>query len=78
MSNDTKDPRLGDESRLAEFRRIAREIAADAPTLAQIKINSLIRDHNPLFEGSSKSAGRAGRQSGIHDVELGEIIGVLR
>ncbi|MFN3320965.1 MAG: hypothetical protein ACK43M_19645 [Allorhizobium sp.] len=64
MSNDTKDPRLDDESRLAEFRRIAREIAADAPTLAQIKINSLIRDHNPLFEGSSKSAGRAGRQSG--------------
>ena len=58
MSNDTKDPRLGDESRLAEFRRIAREIAADAPTLAQIKINSLIRDHNPLF------AWRAGRQSG--------------
>ncbi|MGN5374469.1 hypothetical protein [Sphingomonas hankookensis] len=61
---DTKDPRLDDERRLAEFRRVAAEIAADAPTLAKIAINGLIRDHNPLFEGSSKSAGRAGRQSG--------------
>ena len=62
--NDTKDPRLDEESRLAEFRRVAAEVAADAPTLAQIAINALIRDHNPLYEGSSKSAGRAGRQSG--------------
>ncbi|MCM2504126.1 hypothetical protein NDN16_10625 [Aureimonas altamirensis] len=62
--NDTKDPRLDDETRLAEFRRVAAEVAADAPTLAQIAINALIRDHNPLYEGSSKSAGRAGRQSG--------------
>ncbi len=62
--NDIKDPRLDEESRLAEFRRVAAEVAADAPTLAQIAINALIRDHNPLYEGSSKSAGRAGRQSG--------------
>ncbi|PZQ63096.1 MAG: hypothetical protein DI544_02690 [Sphingomonas taxi] len=61
---DTKDPRLDDERRLAEFRRVAAEIAADAPTLAKIAINGLIRDHNPLFKGSAKSAGRAGRQSG--------------
>lgn len=60
----TNDPRLDDESRLAEFRRVAKEIAADAPTLAKIAIDRMIRDHNPLYEGSSKSAGRAGRQSG--------------
>ena len=60
----TTDPRLDDESRLAEFRRVAKEIAADAPTLAKIAIDRMIRDHNPLYEGSSKSAGRAGRQSG--------------
>lgn len=62
--SDNKDPRLDDETRLAEFRRVAREIAADAPTVVKIAINRLIRDHNPLYEGSSKSAGRAGRQSG--------------
>ena len=61
---DTKDPRLDDEQRLAEFRRVVAEIAADAPTLAKIAINDLIRDHNPLFKGTSQSAGRAGRQSG--------------
>lgn len=64
MSNDTQDPRLSDETWLAEFRRVVKEVAADAPTVAQITINSLLRDHNPLFKGSSKSAGRAGRQSG--------------
>ncbi len=61
---DARDHRLDDEGRLAEFRRIAAEIAADAPTVAKIAINRLIRDHNPAFEGSSHSAGRAGRQSG--------------
>ncbi|WP_313534264.1 hypothetical protein [Haematobacter sp.] len=60
----TQDPRLDDEGRIAEFRRVAAEIAADAPALAKIAINSLIRDHNPIFDGSSQSAGRAGRQSG--------------
>ncbi|WP_232548235.1 hypothetical protein [Propioniciclava soli] len=58
------DPRLSDESRLEEFRRVAAEVAADAPTIAQISINALIKDHNPLYDGSSQSAGRAGRQSG--------------
>lgn len=58
------DPRLEGESRLQEFRRIAREIAADAPQIAKIAIEALVRDQNPLFEGSSQSAGRAGRQSG--------------
>ena len=61
---DTKDPRLDDEHRLAEFRRVVAEIAADAPTLTKIAINDLIRDHNPLLKGTSQSAGRAGRQSG--------------
>ncbi|WP_295049904.1 hypothetical protein [uncultured Paracoccus sp.] len=60
----SKDPRLDQESRLAEFRRVATEIAADAPTIVKIAINRLIRDHNPLYDGSSHSAGRAGRQSG--------------
>jgi hypothetical protein len=61
---DTKDPRLLDEGKLAEFRRVAAEIAADAPTLAKIAIEGLIRDHNPIFDGTSQSAGRVGRQSG--------------
>lgn len=60
----TKDPRLDDESRLQEFRRIAAEIAEDAPTLAKIAITALMKEHNPLFKGSNHSAGRAGRQSG--------------
>ena len=61
---DTTDPRLDDESRLAEFRRVAAEIAADAPTLARIAIEGMIRNHNPLLKGTAGSAGRAGRQSG--------------
>ena len=61
---DSKDPRLDDETRLQEFRRLAAEIAADAPTLARIAIEGLIRNHNPLFKGTAGSAGRAGRQSG--------------
>lgn len=58
------DPRLENESKLAEWRRIAGEILADAPGVAQIGINALIRDHRPEFKGSTDSAGRAGRQSG--------------
>ena len=61
---DTTDPRLEHETKLAEFRRVAAEIAADAPTLAKDAINKLIRQHEPDLKGSSKSAGRAGRQSG--------------
>ena len=61
---DSKDPRLDDETRLQEFRRLAAEIAADAPTLARIAIEALIRNLNPLFKGTAGSAGRAGRQSG--------------
>ena len=33
---DSKDPRLDDETRLQEFRRLAAEIAADAPTPVRI------------------------------------------
>ncbi|PZO68110.1 MAG: hypothetical protein DI498_00080 [Paracoccus denitrificans] len=64
MSEDTKDPRLSDETRLQEWRRLAEEIAADAPEVAGIAIRRLIKDHNPLYDGTSQSAGRAGRQSG--------------
>ena len=47
---DSKDPRLDDETRLQEFRRLAAEIAADAPTLARIAIEGLIRNHNPWMQ----------------------------
>lgn len=61
---DATDPRLSDETRLAEFKRVAAEIAADAPTLAKIAIEGIVRDHNHLLDGTAGSAGRAGRQSG--------------
>lgn len=64
MTDKHKDPRLDDETRLQEFRRVAAEVAADAPQLAKIAIEGLIRNHNKLFDGTSESAGRAGRQSG--------------
>ncbi|MFD1797299.1 hypothetical protein FQV27_10065 [Paracoccus aurantiacus] len=64
MTDKHNDPRLDDESRLQEFRRVAKEVAADAPQLAKIAIEGLIRDHNKLFDGTADKAGRAGRQSG--------------
>ena len=64
MAEETKDPRLADETKLEEFRRLIMEIAADAPKIARIGIESLLRDHNPLYAGSSQLAGRVGRQSG--------------
>ena len=74
-----KDPRLDQESRLAEFRRVATEIAADTPTIVKIAINRLIRDHNPLYDGSSHSAGRAGRhmlaRSNAERVAAGSLVG---
>ncbi|ARO15999.1 hypothetical protein BVG79_p1000197 (plasmid) [Ketogulonicigenium robustum] len=59
-----KDPRLSDESRLAALIRVASEVAEDAPKLAGIAIRGWIKDHNTLYDGTSQSAGRAGRQSG--------------
>ena len=69
MSDDTKhahrnDPRLADESSLDRLRREVREIAGDAPSLAMIGLEALIRDHNPDLAGTANSAGRAGLQSG--------------
>ena len=61
---DTKDPRLAEESRLAEIRRRAAELAQDLPQLARIALEALIRDHNPAYKGSARKAGRAGKQSG--------------
>ena len=58
------DPRLTEESRMEEFRRVVKEVAADAPTISQIAINSLLTDKNPLHEGTYMSAGRAGARSG--------------
>ena len=60
----TGDPRLADESKLQEIRRRINEVAADAPQVAKIALEALIRDHNPDLKGSAKSAGRAGLQSG--------------
>ena len=43
---------------------LVKEVAADAPTISQIAINSLLTDKNPLHEGTYESAGRAGARSG--------------
>lgn len=64
MTNSSTDPRLDDETRLERFRRLAEEIAQDAPTIAGIAIRAMLKDHNPLYKGTSHSAGRAGKQSG--------------
>ena len=58
------DPRLEDESRLAEIRRKIEEVASDAPQLAKIALEAMVRRHNPELKGTSQTAGRAGRQSG--------------
>ncbi|MBM7408190.1 MULTISPECIES: hypothetical protein [Sphingomonas] len=64
MTTDNKDPRLADESKLQEIRRRVEEVAADAPHLAKIALEAMIRKHNPDLKGSARSAGRAGKQSG--------------
>lgn len=64
MSQKTKDPRLADETKLEEIRRRIDEVVADAPTLAKIALEAMIRDHNPDLKGSARKAGRAGMQSG--------------
>ena len=64
MANQDKDLRLQDETRAQEIRRRVRELAEDAPQLAKIALEAMIRDHNPELKGSDQSAGRAGRQSG--------------
>ncbi|MCK8784277.1 hypothetical protein M0638_07785 [Roseomonas sp. NAR14] len=60
----SKDPRLADETRLAEIRRRVAELAQDVPQLARIALEAMVRDHNPDYKGSARKAGRAGKQSG--------------
>lgn len=64
MTHDSTDPRLADETKLQAIRRRIEEVAHDAPALAKIALEAMVRKHNPDLKGSAQSAGRAGRQSG--------------
>ncbi|GAB48901.1 hypothetical protein [Mobilicoccus pelagius] len=59
-----RDPRLQDENRIEEFRRLVKEIAEDAPAVAQMGLEALMADRDPQIDGTDDSAGRVGRQSG--------------
>ncbi len=59
-----KDPRLEDESRFDEIKRVVSEVAADAPPLAQVALEAIVRKHNPDLKGSADTAGRVGMRSG--------------
>jgi len=61
---DRDDPRLENETRTARIRREIDAVVGDAPKLAKIALEAMIRDHNPELEGSADSAGRAGLRSG--------------
>ncbi len=58
------DPRLAEESTLAEIRRRIEEVAKDAPAIAKIALETMVRKHNPDLKGSAQSAGRVGLRSG--------------
>ncbi len=64
MTEPTRDPRLADETTLQAIRRRIEEVAADAPQLAKIALEAMVRKHNPDLKGNAGSAGRAGKQSG--------------
>lgn len=64
MTDQQPDPRLADESTLDAIRRRIDAVAHDAPHLAKIALEAMVRKHNPDLKGTSTSAGRAGRQSG--------------
>lgn len=64
MIDKTTDPRLDDETWLEEIRRRIDAVAHDAPHLAKIALEAMVRKHNPDLKGSARSAGRAGKQSG--------------
>jgi hypothetical protein len=64
MTDKTTDPRLDDETWLQEVRRRIDAVAHDAPHLAKIALEAMVRKHNPDLKGSAQSAGRAGKQSG--------------
>lgn len=59
-----EDPRLEDEARLTKIRRRIDEVVKDAPKLAKIALEAIIKEHNPDLKGSADSAGRAGMRSG--------------
>ncbi len=63
MTNNS-DPRLQDESQVDTIKRVVDEVAHDAPTLAKIALEAMIRDHNPDLTGTADSAGRVGTRSG--------------
>ena len=64
MIDKTTDPRLDDETWLEEIRRRIDAVAHDAPHLAKIALEAMVRKHNPDLKGSARSAGRVGKQSG--------------
>jgi hypothetical protein len=64
MTEKSTDPRLADESKLEAIRRRIDAVAHDAPQLAKIALEAMVRKHNPDLKGSADSAGRVGKQSG--------------
>ena len=64
MTKHHEDPRLADEGKLDEIRRRVEEVAGDAPKLAKIALEAMIRKHNPDLKGTADSAGRVGKRSG--------------
>jgi hypothetical protein len=64
MTDHHEDPRLADETRLEAIRRKIDAVAHDAPHLARIALEALVRKHNPDLKGTADSAGRVGKQSG--------------
>jgi hypothetical protein len=64
MTDHTPDPRLADETSLEPIRRKIDAVAHDAPHLAKIALEALVRKHNPDLKGTANSAGRVGKQSG--------------
>jgi len=49
---------------LEKIRRQVDAVAHDAPHLAKIALEAMVRKHNPDLKGTANSAGRVGKQSG--------------
>ena len=64
MTDHNPDPRLQDETMLEKIRRQVDAVAHDAPHLAKIALEAMVRKHNPDLKGTANSAGRVGKQSG--------------
>lgn len=64
MNDHHPDPRLADETMLEKIRRQVDAVAHDAPHLAKIALEAMVRKHNPDLKGTANSAGRVGKQSG--------------